>query len=453
MKQMFMVIYKALIRVLVIMSLALQIATAQPNWMKYPGSPVLDVGGPGEWDAGRVNNADINFDGVTYQMWFTGDAGANTGKIGYASSTDGISWTKYNDPATTSAPFAESDPVLTPTASGWDSVVTVLPVVIVDNTINEYKMWYAGSGEGTGGGIGYATSTDGISWDKHGTGPVMPLGEPGKWDDGLVAPGAVIVEGSTYKMWYSGARALPYFQIGYATSSDGITWDRHPTPVLKPSLPGEWDDFFVYTPEVYWDGNIYHMWYFGRGGNPPVGQIGHATSPDGINWDKDTLNNPVLSPGANGAWDDVVVAHPRVIVASFNDSTHCRMWYTGNDGSHARIGLAEADSCVTSIIGSITDADIITTKNFTLLQNYPNPFNPSTRITYVLPTSSDVILKIYNLLGQEVRTLVNARQAPGAQSAVWDGRDNSGRLASSGIYIYQLQAGKAVQSRKMLLVR
>ena len=451
MKQMLTVLYKGLIPALVIMSLALQDATAQPNWMKYPGSPVFDVGSAGEWDSGQVNHHDVNFDGSTYQMWYTGDAGSGTGKIGYAHSSDGINWTKYNDPATTGPPFAESDPVLTPTGSGWDSLVTILPVVIFDNTTNEYKMWYGG-GRGTGASIGYATSPDGISWTKYGTNPVMQSGEPGKWDDRAVLPGTVIFDGSIYKMWYSGNRALPYFRIGYATSTDGINWTRHPNPVLNPGISGEWDYIYVYTPEVIWDGSIYHMWYLGRGGNPLVSQIGHATSLDGINWEKDP-SNPVLSPGANGAWDDVSVAHPRVIVAQFNDSTRCRMWYSGNDGSHARIGLAETDSCVTSIIGSISDTDITTTKTFTLSQNYPNPFNPSTRIAYVLPTTSHVTLKIYNLLGQEVRTLVNARQAPGAQSVVWDGRDHAGRPVSSGIYIYQLRAGREVQSRKMLLVR
>lgn len=117
-----------------------------------------------------------------------------------------------------------------------------------------------------------------------------------------------------------------------------------------------------------------------------------------------------------------------------------------------RLYLAVELTGLTPITGIAQDVASVP-QNITLYQNYPNPFNPSTRITYVLPTSSHVILKIYNLLGQEVKTLVNARQPPGAQSAVWDGRDNSGRLASSGIYIYQLQAGREVQSRKMLLVR
>ena len=100
---------------------------------------------------------------------------------------------------------------------------------------------------------------------------------------------------------------------------------------------------------------------------------------------------------------------------------------------------------------------------FTLEQNYPNPFwseatsrsagNPATTIRYQLPTTTQVVLKIYNTFGQEVRTLVNARQPAGVNAVVWDGRDESGKEVSSGIYIYRLQTGESIQSRKLSFVR
>jgi len=99
---------------------------------------------------------------------------------------------------------------------------------------------------------------------------------------------------------------------------------------------------------------------------------------------------------------------------------------------------------------------------FTLEQNYPNPFNrstersrrsPATTIRYQLPKTTQVVLKIYNTFGQEVRTLVNARQPAGVNTVVWDGRDGFGKEVSSGIYIYRLQTGESIQSRKMSLVR
>ncbi|MFQ5652651.1 MAG: FlgD immunoglobulin-like domain containing protein [bacterium] len=91
---------------------------------------------------------------------------------------------------------------------------------------------------------------------------------------------------------------------------------------------------------------------------------------------------------------------------------------------------------------------------FTLSQNYPNPFNPTTRIHYTLPRDSQVVLRIFNVVGQKVRDLVvNNRQAAGAYTAVWDGKDDFGRAVASGLYIYHIEAGDFVQSRKMTLIR
>jgi hypothetical protein len=90
---------------------------------------------------------------------------------------------------------------------------------------------------------------------------------------------------------------------------------------------------------------------------------------------------------------------------------------------------------------------------FSLAQNYPNPFNPVTTIEYTLSGHSNVLLKIYNLIGQEIITLVDETQNSGIHSVVWDGRDRSGQVVSSGIYIYRLQAGTDVQSRKMVFMR
>ena len=90
---------------------------------------------------------------------------------------------------------------------------------------------------------------------------------------------------------------------------------------------------------------------------------------------------------------------------------------------------------------------------FELLQNYPNPFNPGTIISYRLPKSSKVELTIYNMLGQKITKLINKTQSAGEHLAIWDGRDTSGELVSSGIYIYRLKAREFVENRKMVLVR
>jgi flagellar hook assembly protein FlgD len=91
--------------------------------------------------------------------------------------------------------------------------------------------------------------------------------------------------------------------------------------------------------------------------------------------------------------------------------------------------------------------------DISLYQNYPNPFNPSTTIKYYLPKTQRVVLKIYNSLGQEVRTLVDAVQANGYNTELWDGRDDQGLTVSSGIYIYRLSVGDKIKNRKMVFTK
>jgi len=92
-------------------------------------------------------------------------------------------------------------------------------------------------------------------------------------------------------------------------------------------------------------------------------------------------------------------------------------------------------------------------RTFYLGQNYPNPFNPTTNIEYYLPQDSWMKLDIYNVLGQKVFTLVNEYQKSGYRRITWDGRDNQGRLLSSGIYLYLMSAGEFTQTKKMVLLK
>lgn len=90
---------------------------------------------------------------------------------------------------------------------------------------------------------------------------------------------------------------------------------------------------------------------------------------------------------------------------------------------------------------------------FFLSQNYPNPFNPVTSISYGLPKDADVKIEIFNVLGQNVRTLVDEHQTAGYKSVIWDGMDRSGARVSSGVYFYNIDAGNYRDSKKMLLLK
>lgn len=105
------------------------------------------------------------------------------------------------------------------------------------------------------------------------------------------------------------------------------------------------------------------------------------------------------------------------------------------------------------ILVGIDDRSASLPRKVTLHQNYPNPFNPSTTIKYDLPEDGKVTLKIYNVLGQEVRTLVSKHVRAGYHKVVWDGKNNFGVTVGSGLYVYRLQTGKNVLARKMMFLK
>ncbi len=99
------------------------------------------------------------------------------------------------------------------------------------------------------------------------------------------------------------------------------------------------------------------------------------------------------------------------------------------------------------------DKDNFVPKEYQLSQNQPNPFNPTTEIKFGLPQNSHVTLMIYNIMGQEVITLIDRNMSAGTYQVRWNGLDNSGRAVSSGVYFYRMQAGDYVQTRQMLLLK
>ena len=112
-------------------------------------------------------------------------------------------------------------------------------------------------------------------------------------------------------------------------------WTKHPQPVLDVGPEGSWDELGVLTPCVLFINDTLHMWYAGLGSGSDHFSVGHATSTDGIAWDKDTLN-PVLSGGGAGSWDQENVYFPNVLYLD----TIYYMWYTGTDGNGERVCLA-----------------------------------------------------------------------------------------------------------------
>jgi predicted GH43/DUF377 family glycosyl hydrolase len=192
-----------------------------------------------------------------------------------------------------------SEPVLTPTASTWlDSDGVRDPSVIKEGS--QYVMYYTGLAEdGSGPAILRLVSTGGTTtWtrpaDPAQHQPIMS-GTPGAFDEhGVYGADVVYDPGDAeapYKMWYSGAGDT-FDQIGYATSTDGISWTKYdgddpntlPDPVVAVGLPGSQDAFSAAHPTVFFDGGLWKMYY--EGDDSTKKSIAYATSTDGLTWSK-----------------------------------------------------------------------------------------------------------------------------------------------------------------------
>ncbi len=308
------------------------------NWTKYYGNPVLRPGRAGSWDAYMVLEPGVIYDGGAYKMWYSGQD-VSFGQpqvahlsIGYATSSNGIDWTKETN-----------NPVLVPGAAGdWDEENVAGAYVMLDEDI--YKMWYHGGIGGIGPGqieqIGYATSVDGVTWTKHPGNPILTV-TPGTWEEQKVIDPCVIRQDSVYEMWYAGLGPDDRFRIGYATSPDGIGWTKPFTsPVMEGGSAGSFDSKGVRSPSVLFDGKLYRMWYTSIDLDGTY-RLGYAVSDDGLEWTKYS-GNPILEPGPTGSWDMNMAALAEVIY----DGSAYRMWYTGQAIDRFRIGHALPNNTV-----------------------------------------------------------------------------------------------------------
>lgn len=117
--------------------------------------------------------------------------------------------------------------------------------------------------------------------------------------------------------------------------------------------------------------------------------------------------------------------------------------------NHVLMLAVRMDPSVTSVQSDNPES----VTKFALHPNYPNPFNPSTKIAYQIPEQAHVTIKIYDIVGQEVRTLVDRNESAGLKEVIFDGKDAIGRPLASGLYFYKIVAGSHVSTKKMILIK
>jgi hypothetical protein len=266
------------------------------NWTKQ--GMVLNYGT--EYDIYHASAPSVLKDGSTYKMWYQGDcATGDPTRILYATSPDGIAWTKQG--------------VAVDVGATYDTVRAWCPCVI--KVGGEYRMWYSGY-DGTNMRILYANSTDGVVWVKRGL--ALNIGGVGE-SLHLSYPCVIVDQDGSYKMWYSGYQTV--YQIFLATSPDGLTWTKQGLVLPYNTFPAYEADN-VHSCWVVKSGSKYCMWYTGKNS---VTRILYATSTDGIAWTKMGL---AVNYGDYTQESDSV-GNPCVIL----DGVVAKMWYSGADWS------------------------------------------------------------------------------------------------------------------------
>lgn len=271
-----------------------------------------------------TGETDVNIlAGITTQVYLTLEpTGQGTGNIyifvnwGVPPNTD---WIDYS-----------GNPVLSSQNSYWDFNGVWQSKILFDEGI--YKMWYMGLANNAVGCIGYAESVDGVSWTRPIPNPVLFPGSYGSWDATCVSPDAIIKEDGIYKLYYNGFdNQYSHWNVGLATSTDGINWTKYPgNPVL--SATSGWEFQVVASSVLKIDGT-YYLYYYGK--NSPAYKIGLATSSDGINWTKYS-GNPIMI--ATSPWENTGIYYPSVIL----ENGQFKMIYA-NVNPQTAFGLAISD--------------------------------------------------------------------------------------------------------------
>ncbi len=210
----------------------------------------------------------------------------------------------------------------------------------------------------------------------------------------------------------------------------------------------------------FWDGNF-------TGGDPGPGEgYFQIQTPQGFERIELTVHDNIAITGladAGGATiNEVDLSEP---LSGSEGSGYRVMKYVGGDVlTDVRILVRALEQSESQFMYQVTDGCEITGQfdprvqlampaSVSLDQNYPNPFNPQTSIRFKLPEASSVKLVVYNVLGREVKTLLQGELGAGDHEALWDGTDSSGLRVPSGSYLYRLEAGNVVHIRQMTMLK
>jgi predicted GH43/DUF377 family glycosyl hydrolase len=293
---------------------------SQFSWTRHPDNPVMNAA-PGEWDEQFIAPTTILFYDDIYHMYYGGGLDYATG-FGYATSPDGINWTRY-----------ENNPILTLGAEGeWDAVRIADCMVVRRDTI--IHMWYSAYGENFAlYRIGHATSPDGLNWTKDPDNPIMDIveGDPEKTTTIL---NMIFYNGNLFHMYYSTCiRHVTKMSVNHAISEDGYNWTLVPG---NPIMQAVDKDAYRSAESIAYNGDQYIMSFLS--GQQWEWVFNIAVSDDLYSWEQ-YAHNPTFFPGPTGSWDSII---GRGTIMYDSTIDRYKMWYLGGDLSISGIGYAES---------------------------------------------------------------------------------------------------------------
>lgn len=252
----------------------------------FAGNPILTKGAEGEWDSGFVFAGYVLFHDGMFHMVYSGgvELGMTPAALGYATSTDGLVWTKYAH-----NPVLELDLDMTEGGIGIP-----VPVLVDDGWMVYFER--RGTPSGSADAILRATAPDPTGpWTVDYT-PVFEKGTRPDWDYLALDLASVVGDGDRTVLYY--VTHKPIEGVGMATSLDGITWTRYNDPATTENrflnsdpvfTTGEsqaWDEHVISSPVMAYTPHGWEMFYGGSGDRGASMAIGYATSPDGIHWSR-----------------------------------------------------------------------------------------------------------------------------------------------------------------------
>ena len=383
---------------------------------------LITIGGTGEWDSEFISPSSIVRNGTNLSMYYI--AGSNwpgPAQIGLATSIDnGNTWQKYDDPTTTSHPYAESDPVLKPDKpydnySLWGCTVL--------RTSTGWQMFYAGD-KVTVVAICYATSADGINWVKDDlNNPIFSPSQDPLTPYNMFEQPSVIIYDNKYLMYYD-------YGVGPNSAGIGMAMADYVIPVELIS--------FTATSN----------------GNEVILSWSTATELNnhGFEIQRKFCSNSFVTIGSITGHGTTTSPNQYSFVDKILDAG--KYFYR----------LKQLDFNGTFEYSNVIEIDVRSIDEFTLKQNYPNPFNPTTKISWQSPVSSWQTLKVFDILGNEIATLVDEYKPAGIYEIEFSNAETHHGVSlpsgvssrggyASGVYFYRIQAGNFIETKKMIFLR